>query len=267
MEEVVRHLPNKQILDIFAKRVLAKKTLTKYQIVFQENYTGGTPTGEKVPLKLFILNRLDPNNEPIPVKCLKLCKRVIAEGYPQNSIICNSKSKVTLRFQLILLVEYEDNSFDIITLPNNLSHRFQYDPNITKAIVQGTVIDSNGVPILQRQSTTVPYETLIINSNGVNDYPSFTYSVTIPFSEFDNALKKCELQDPTLQSYILLKNLSYDIDVIDVVNVEATNIVTSQAVTLSTSEVDFSLFEDIIDKLGIDQDVIIEGIPEAECED
>ena len=80
-------------------------------------------------------------------------------------------------------------------------------------------------------------------------------------------MKKCELQDPTLQSYLLLKNLSCDIDVIDVVNVEATNIVTSQTVTLSTSEVDFSLFEDIIDKLGIDQDVIIEGIPEAECED
>ena len=267
MDEAVRQLPDTQVLDIFVKRILAKKTLTRYQGVFQENVTGGTATGEKLPLKLYIVNKLDANNEPIPVKCLKLCKRVIWEGYPQNSIICNSKAKVTLRFQLVLLVEYEDNSFEIITLPNNLSNRFQYDPNITKAIVQTTVIDETGTPVLQRQNTTVPYETLIINTNGVNDYPSFNYSVTMPFTEFDNALKKCNLNDPTLQSYILLRNLSYDIDVIDVVNVEATDIVASQAVTVSTSEVDFSLFEDMINKLGIDQDVLIEGVPELECED
>ena len=200
-------------------------------------------------------------------KCLKLCKRRIWEGYPQNTLICNSKSKVTLRFQLVLLVEYADNSFEIITLPNDLSNRSQYNPNTTKAFVAGSVIDGGGVPVLQRQNKTTPFETLIINSNGVNDYPSFNYSVTIPFAEFDNALKKCNLNDPTLQSYILLRNLSYDIDVIDVVNVEATDIVASQAVTVSTSEVDFSLFEDMINKLGIDQDVLIEGVPELECED
>ncbi len=165
------------------------------------------------------------------------------------------------------MVEYADNSFEIITLPNDLSNRSQYNPNTTKAFVAGSVIDGGGVPVLQRQNKTTPFETLIINSNGVNDYPSFNYSVTMPFTEFDNALKKCNLNDPTLQSYILLRNLSYDIDVIDVVNVEATDIVASQAVTVSTSEVDFSLFEDMINKLGIDQDVLIEGVPELECED
>jgi len=267
MSEAIRQLPNPQVLDIFVKRILAKKILTQYQVVFQENYVGGTATGEKVPLKLYIINKLDANNEPIPVSCLKLCRRVIIDGYPQNTIICNSKSKVTLRFQLVFLVEYADNTFDILTLPNDLSNRSQYNPNTTKAFVVGSVINSQGVPQLQRQNKVVPYETLIINSNGVNDYPSFNYSVTIPFTEFDNQLRPCELADPTLQSYILLKSLSYDVDVVDVITLDATDIVNNQAVQLSVSEVDLSVSEDIIDKLGIDQDILVQGEPELECED
>jgi site-specific DNA recombinase len=46
MDEAVRQLPDAQVLDIFVKRILAKKTLTRYQGVFQENVTGSTATGE-----------------------------------------------------------------------------------------------------------------------------------------------------------------------------------------------------------------------------
>ena len=37
--------------------------------------------------------------------------------------------------------------------------------------------------------------------------------------------------------------------------------------TIWTTMVDFSLFEDIIDKLGIDQDIQIIGTPEYVCQD
>ncbi|MDQ2086646.1 hypothetical protein RBH29_09440 [Herbivorax sp. ANBcel31] len=269
MDEAKRELPDTQPLDLFVKRVLAKKVLTNLQQLFQEKYTNaenGEGTGEKAPLKLYIINR--QNEEEVPVKCLRLCKRVIAEKYPQNTLICTSKSKVILRFQLVLLVEYEDNTFEVLTLPNDLSSFNQYNPEVTKAFVEDTVIDETGIPVIQRQNVETPYETLMINYADVNDYQSFTYTVTVPFSEFDNQLRPCELEDNTLQSCILLKNLNYDIDILEVSNVTVTDISGEEPeeITLSVSVVELSLFEDIIDKLGINQDVIVEGIPEFECE-
>ncbi len=42
---------------------------------------------------------------------------------------------------------------------------------------------------------------------------------------------------------------------------------TETGATVWTTMVDLSLFEDIIDKLGIDQDIEIVGTPEYVCED
>jgi len=75
-------------------------------------------------------------------------------------------------------------------------------------------------------------------------------------------LRKCELEDPTLQSYIVLRNLTYDIDVL-----EQFQVFTSDTTSIWTTMVDFSLFEDIIDKIGIDQDIQIIGKPEYVCID
>lgn len=96
--------------------------------------------------------------------CIKLCKRIIEPDYPRNTLICGNKSKITHRYELVLLVEYENGNFDVITLPRNLSNRLQYDPAITKAFVDSTVIDTAGTPILQRQNQVSPNESLIIVS-------------------------------------------------------------------------------------------------------
>ncbi|NCB52899.1 MAG: hypothetical protein EOM54_13660 [Clostridia bacterium] len=265
-EDIQYGLPH-EILDIFARRVLSKAVLLQEQEVFQEAYDGVTPLGTKLPLKLFIINHLAsetevPNtNFGSPVKCVKLCKRILDED-PQNTIICTQKSKVIIDFELVLIVEYEDNSFDVLTLPRNLSSRLQYDPAITKAFVESTVIDPTGAPVIQHQNTVQPYETLVIKSTGVNAYTGFEYTVRIPLSSFDVALRKCELDDPTLQSYIVLRNLSYEVDVLDQFQV-----FTGDTTSIWTTEVDFSLFEDIIDKLGIDQDIRIVGTPEYVCDE
>ncbi|MCI2106044.1 MAG: hypothetical protein LKK00_04905 [Intestinimonas sp.] len=258
-----------ETLDIFAKRVLAKAELLQTQETYQENYTGTTPLGTKAPLRLYIINHgatesQTPNtNYGSPVKCVKLCKRVLDDD-PENTIICTQKSRVTINYELVLIVEYEDKTFDVLTLPKNLSQRLHYSAASTKAFVDSTVIDSAGTPVVQHQNTVQPYEMLVIKFTGINAYTNFQYTVNIPISSFSAILKKCELEDPTLQSYIVLRNLDYEVDVLDQFQVYTA---ADQSTSIWTTIVDFSLYEDIIDKLGIDQDIQIVGTPEYVCED
>lgn len=257
-------IPGLPKVDIFAKQVLGKKVLADTDTLWQEDYTAGVATGNKRSFRIYIINNgSTPAEQPVlgsPVSCLKLCKRVIEPEYPRNTLICSSKSKVTHRYELILLVEYENGNFDVITLPRNLSNRLQYDPAITKAFVDSTVIDTAGVPVLQHQNQTVPYETLIIVAEGVNDYTSFEYTVSIPYSMFEPNIKYCYLEDPSLQSYILLKCFRYDIDVLNTFLVS-----TSPTESVWTTIVELTVTEDIIDKLGVDVDIVVFGKPEDYC--
>jgi len=262
-----------ETLDIFARRILAKAELLQMQEVFQENYSTANPPvplGTKAPLTLYIINHgavatTDSPNTSYgsPVRCLKLCKRVL-DGDPRNTILCTQKSRVALNFELVLIVEYEDNTFDVLTLPRDLSAFTQYNAATTKAFVDATVLDpTTGTPIVQHQNVAQPYEQLVIKYNqAATAYANFEYTVTIPLSSFSAVLRKCELNDPTLQSYIVLRNLTPEVDVLDQYLASA-----SATTTIWTTIVDFSLSEDIIDKLGIDQDIQIVGTPEYVCED
>ncbi|MEA4965545.1 MAG: hypothetical protein VB055_06970 [Oscillospiraceae bacterium] len=260
-----------EILDIFARRVLAKAELLQKQEVFQENYSNtipSVPLGTKAPLTLYIINHgalpisTAPNTSyGSPVKCVKLCKRIL-DSDPGNTILCTQKSKVVLTFELVLVVEYEDNTFDVMTLPKDLAAFTQYVAT-TKAFVEETVLSLSGTPVIQHQSVTQPYEQLVIKYNAAaTAYANFEYTAVIPLSSFSAILRKCELNDPTLQSYIVLRNLTCDVDVQDQFLATAT-----ETQTIWTTVVDFSLSEDIIDKLGIDQDIQILGTPEYVCLD
>ncbi|MEA4813612.1 MAG: hypothetical protein VB112_01720 [Oscillospiraceae bacterium] len=226
------------------------------------------PLGTKAPLRLYIINHgatpvsTTPNRiYGSPVKCVKLCKRILDKD-PGNTILCTQKSKVILDFELVLVVEYEDDTFDVLTLPKDLAAFTQYVTG-KKAFVEATVLDPSGTPVVQHQSVTQPYEQLVIKYNeGATAYANFEYTAVIPLSSFSAILRKCELNDPTLQSYIVLRNLTYDVDVLDQYLATAT-----ETETIWTTMVDFSLSEDIIDKLGIDQDIQIVGTPEYVCED
>lgn len=302
----IRDLPGAKALDIFAKRVLGKKTLFNYQEAYQEKYglipgsnpPANGPLGVKIPLKIYIINHnsaaaLAPE-EGSPVKCVKLCKRIFDPGYPLNTLICTSKSRITIRFQLIMLVEYMDGTFTMLNLPNDLNAQTNYINTLlftTKGFLDQTVIEPlyTIIPpvvtpptpgsvtvsenfIVQNQNQLKPYETLVIKK--INNVSWFEYSVTIPFTDFEPNLRQCELEDPTLESHILLKNRKSDFDVLNSVRIPATVAYSATALGNFTidsyiyaTEVDFSLYEDIIDKLGIDQDINIEGVPENECVD
>ena len=258
--------PELHYIDIFAKQVLGKKVLPDTDTLWQEEYTAGVPTGNKRTFRIYIINDgSTPDAQPVqgsPVVCVKICKRIIQPDYPRNTLLCGSKSKIAHRYELVLLVEYENGNFDVLTLPRNLSNRLQYDPTITKAFVDSTVIDAAGVPVLQRQNRKTPHESHIIVSQGVNNYTSFEYTVAIPFSEFKPKLKHCYIDDPSLQSYILLKCFRYDADILDTFQV-----ITSDTTSVWTTIVELTVTEDIIDKLGIDQDVVVQGkVDEYRCD-
>jgi len=261
MSEELTNIEGLHKVDIFTKQVLGKKVLADTKTLWQEDYKAGVAKGRKDPFRIYIINNGSvPAVQPVlgsAVTCVKLCKRIIEPDYPRNTLICTSKSKVTHRYELVLLVEYENGNFDVLTLPRNLSNPLQYDPAVTKAFTDPTVIDAAGVPVLQHQNNCAPYETLIIVAAGVNDYTSFEYTVTIPYSMFEPSIKSCYLEDPSLQSYILLKCLRYDLDVLDTVLIN-----TSPTESVWTTLVELKVTEDIIDKLGIDQDVIVYGKPE-----
>ena len=251
-------------IDIFTKQILGKKILDNIATLWQEEYdTLNAPTGNKKPFRLYIINDgSTPGTSPSmgsPVRCVKLCKRIIEPDYPKNTLICSHKSKVTHRYELVLLVEFENGSFYCLTLPKNLSNPLQYNSTTTKAFVDPTVINSSGTPVPQHQSVVQPYESLIIIGT-CNNYSAFEYCVSIPFVDFVPVPRPCELEDPSLQSYILLKDLKYDVDVLDTLQVT-----TGQDESVWTTIVDLTITEDIIDKLGIDQDIIVHGIPEFVC--
>jgi hypothetical protein len=256
-------------IDIFAKHVLAKAILKNTRILFQEAYDENmNGTGEKLPFRLYIINHNSvPSATPdigSDVRCIKLYKRRIAEGYPLNTMICTKKSRVTIRYELILVVEYEDGFVDVINLPGNLSNRLLYDPLTTKAFVDSTVISDTGLPIAQHQNICLPHETLTIVSNGVNIYPWFDYSVNIPLTHFDRSLKGYDLDCLELESFVLLKCLNFEVDVIEreQVFIDLTN-----TLSVWTTVVSVGVFEDIIDKLGIENDIEICGHPEFEQKD
>lgn len=256
-------------IDIFAKHVLAKSILKNTQILFQEAYDENMMgTGEKLPFKLNIINHNSiPSATPdvgADVRCIKLYKRRIADGYPLNTMVCTKKSRVTIRYELVLVVEYEDGFVDILTLPGNLSNRLQYDPLITKAFVDSTVISDIGVPVIQHQNRCLPYETLTIVNNGINNYPWFDYSVNIPLSLFDRPLKGYDLDCLELESYVLLKCLNFEADVN---GRELVFLDQAGTVAVWTTVVAVSVYEDIIDKLGVENDIEICGHPEFEPKD
>jgi len=155
---------------------------------------------------------------------------------PTNIIICNSKSRISITFKVFLLVKFQGLAApSLIVLPDDIgtSVMTQYD-----------------LTLPQNKNHATPKETLqIVNNN-------FVYTADIPLSQFDNPLAQDQLNDCTLQSHVLLKCMSFLIDVDGVAN-DGTGTPPVPATTVT-----ISISEDILDKIGIDQDIFIEGIPE-----
>lgn len=238
----LNHCENPTCLDIFVKRILARHVQNDEQILFDEKINPATQTVTKVPLPICI-NNTNPYDQPISCvdpKFMLCCT--------EQKIICKHKSRIIIDYKLLLLVKYCKCNFECITLP---------DAAFPTAAVPTprVVIDNISVTPTPKFPITVAKvgnQILQIIYSQKEGY-MFRFIKDVPLTDFDEPIPNYVFDDPTLQSHILLKNIRTDVDVVgDTPDGLAT-------------EVLISVFADIIDKLGVDQDIWVEGNPEEDC--
>ena len=223
-EEVVEKV------GIYVKRILAKYFMPECQLLFQEKCdpVSGVHMGVKEPLKLFI-NNAGENGEN-PIQGVTEVIMSLTEQ-PASVIITNSKSRIKIVFKVFLLVKYQDMAApSLIVLPDDLGSKCYTSVDLTTS---------------QHKDNDQPRETLQISDG------NFLYISDIPLPEFDNQMTSFQLHDPTLQPYVVLKNFTWAIDVDDVVRSGSGS---------PATETTLSIFQDVLNKISIDQDLEISGI-------
>ena len=212
-------------IDIYVKRILAKFT-SEEQILFSEPIVGIGPCPRKTPLSLCIYKKF-ADDTYYGVKCITEVK--ICEWSTCQEIICNHKARLRITFKVFLCVKYEDNTYGVVVLPDDNGIKFCFQENFPITIGKG--------------------ETLAIN----NGY--FVWSKDVPFTEFDRPLPPTIFDDPTLSSHLIVRAIRPEFDVLTDCFCE------SEGELIPGTQVLLALFADLLDKLGVEQDVLIQGIP------
>lgn len=251
MEDLLRNVTPQQ-LDIYVKRILAKYA-NEEQILFAEEIAGNppAPNDKKVPLH-FCVDKKVIGEDAYGIKCINEVK--ITDWTATQEIICNHKARLTITFKVVLWVKYEDNSFGIVVLPDD----------VYKAYPTACFISAMNVP------QTIGYgETLEIIGIGTN--PKFKWVKDVPLTEFDAPIPPECFDDPTIQSHLLIKAIKPEYDILNdcpYTTHAVGHTSTGQTWQLNgihapqgATEILLSLFVDVLDKLGVDQDILIEGIP------
>jgi len=259
MSDSVSSVYDWQPIEIYTRQILGKKTFQNICVFWQDKAVAQPAPGTKQPVRLYIINDgSSPGSSPStgsPVKSIKLCKRGVMPGYPKNAITGSKKSRIIHRFFLVLLVEYENGEFKVINLPRQLSSLGSWRGDATMAfselLGQGT-----DAAIPRSLIEAGLSEKLSIVSEG-NTQTAFEYALTFPLNVFEPEISPIDLENPTLQSTILLTNLRYESDVAEPYLAPA-----GEGRFIWTTAVDFLLFEDIAIKLGIDQDIVVQGLSE-----
>lgn len=258
-----------ETIEILAKRILARAVLPQMQLVFQERYERDAPAGTKAPLRLYIVNRgameSDAPNASFgsPVNRVELFK-LLPAAEPQGGIESAQKPLVYLRFRLVLIAEHEDGGFEILRLPEGLSVPQKYEPDTAKAFVDATVIGADGMPAQQRQSAAPPFDSLAIRSGDAGAYAEFCYAAAVPLSQFNPEIQREGLLNPALRAFVLLQNPAYAADVLGQQQVFTR---ADRSKSVWTTVVDFSLYEDVIGRLGVEQSIQLLATPEYEYTD
>lgn len=212
-------------IDIYVKRILAKYT-NEEQILFSGQAAGISSCSRKAPLSLCIYKKA-ADCTCYGVKCITEVK--ICEWSTCQEIICNHKARLRIIFKVFLCVKYEDNTYGVVVLPDDEGCKFCFQE--TFPIVIGTG------------------ETLTIN----NGY--FVWSKDVLFTDFDKPLPPTVFDDPTLSSHLIVRAIRPEFDVLTDCLCEC------EGKHIPGTKVQLALFADILDKLGVEQDILVQGVP------
>lgn len=217
-------------LDIYVKRILAKYQGLDEQILFGEAHEGTTPIDIKEAFKICVHNR-----GGYSVKCISDIK--IVDLSADEEIICNHKVKLILKFKVVLFVTFTNNCFGCIVLPDDA---MSTNEDATACFI--TDIEDEAQTIGSTESLEL-----------VDDVCGkvFKWVKNIPLSEFEGEIPPSAFSDPTLQTHLIVKSITSDFDVLGECHCGET----------VGTEVHISIFADLLDKLGVDQDILICGVP------
>jgi hypothetical protein len=245
--EIIRILDTQE-LEITTRRILGKSIQRGVQTLWQAD---GPNNAIKKPLRLYIVNEGSiPGNPPpfgSPLRDVRLCKRVIPENYPKGLLSGTEKLRVVHRFSFILLLEFENESLKIIHLPKSLSAADGFRSGITIAMADTSVISGAS------RKTDSDALSLV---KGEQEFIAFEYMKSLSPSDFTPALELAGFHHPSLLSRVTLEDLQCHMAVQGVYKMP---IIGENSIW--TSIVDITLSESIITRLGIDQDIIIQGYP------
>jgi hypothetical protein len=175
-------------------------------------------------------------------------------GYPKITLIPPNKPKIAYRFALSLLTEYENGSFNVLTIPEQLSPPEKYDAPEAAAFLEGSSAQ-NGFQHFQEQYKGDSDEKLAIVSNEAGGQPFFEYQTSFAIDDIPAAYAQCIIEE-NIQSIVHMKNLKFEVEI-----QEQVMLGTAGERCLWTTAADLSLFEDLFLKLCTDQDIVVRGIP------
>jgi hypothetical protein len=167
------------------------------------------------------------------IKCIDNIKVVCMET--SEDFICNHKVRLTIKFKILLVVKFTDCCLGLIMLPDDAGTKFCFN-DVSFPIVYC----SDGIK-----------KTLNLDSSK----EFFVLTIEIPFKAFEGNLPSYIFDDPAAQSKLTIRSFKHEFDISD-----------GPCSCDPNSSTHISLFStaDIIDIIGIKQDVWIYGTP-SDC--
>lgn len=165
------------------------------------------------------------------VKCIEKIKVVIRDT--SEDIICNKKIRLVIKFDIFLLLRLYSGKFTLVVLPQDEGTKFCFGSNVIFPIkfVKADI-------------------SKILDIDRVNYV--FTLTIDIPIKKFEGNITCNVFEDSTLQSKIIIKNI---LSKFEIFNDKC------MCVDTTGTHISIGITGDIIDKIGVEQDILICGNP------
>lgn len=225
---------NPEPLEIFVKRIIAKWDPKGGEQIFFNVLEDA-----KVPVDICVHNY--PNyEETLPVNCILSEKLMIKKT--RQEIICTTKARLKIWFKILLVVQFDDDKFETLMLPDDIDSKACYVP---AGLFESPIWFGKNESLAE---TTIP---------GTSER-AYLWTLDVPFTDpnWVGELPREIFDNPTLQSEIIIKcsDIIYDVQG------------DCACGEIPGTLVHVSVISDIIDKVGIHEDICINGTLLDKCE-